>query len=183
VQLDETDPYNAFLGTGDLTLSWSIGPTRSLEFKRTSDQRRDYRERGESRAMAQHDILVRSLKKVAGDAEGERGGWKIKLIIFVGSTSGSVHAQTLNDNLKELQVTESKRNAIRKDLVRELLNAQDTVLCSYFAQRSRERSECRQNQGGAADSKGWGSLGYGCPRTRSSRVDGKAHCDLRDWLK
>ena len=58
-----------------------------LEFKRTSDQRRDYRERGESQAMAQHDILIRSLKKVAEDAEGENGGWKIKLIIFVGGTS------------------------------------------------------------------------------------------------
>ena len=121
-----------------------------LEFKRTSDKRRDHRERGESRAMAQHDILVRSLKKEAEDAEGENGGWKIKLIIFVGGSSGSVHAQTLNDNLKKLQVIESKRNAIRKSLVYELLNAQDTVLCLYFAQRLGERSEC-QNQGVAAD--------------------------------
>jgi len=36
------------------------------------------------------------------------------LIIFVGSTSGSVHSQTLNENLKKLQVIEPKRNAIRK---------------------------------------------------------------------
>ena len=121
-----------------------------LEFKRTSDQRRDYRERVESRAMAQHDILVRSLKKVAEDGEGENGVWKIKLIIFVGGTSGSVHAETLNVNLKELKVLESKRNAIGKGLVYELLNAQDTVLCLYFAQRLGERSEC-QNQGVAAD--------------------------------
>jgi hypothetical protein len=56
--------------------------------------------------MAQHDILVRSLKKEAEDAEGENGGWKIKLIIFVGGSSGSVHAQTLNDNLEKLQVIE-----------------------------------------------------------------------------
>jgi len=90
------------------------------------------------------------LKKVAEHAEGENGGWKIKLIIFVEGTSGSVHAKTLNDNLKELQVIESKRNAIRKGLVYELLTAQDTVLCSYFAHRSGEQSEC-QNQGGAAD--------------------------------
>ena len=120
-----------------------------LEFKRTSDQRRDYRERGESRARAQHDILLRSLEKVAGEAEGENGGWKIKLIIFVGGTSGSVNVQILNDNLKELQVLESKRNAIRKGLVYELLNAQDTLLCSCFAQRSGERSDC-QNLGGTA---------------------------------
>jgi hypothetical protein len=77
-----------------------------------------------------------SKKKVAEDAEGENGGWKIKLIIFVGGTSGSNHAQTRNDNLKELQVIESKRNAIRKGLVYELLHAQGMVLCSYFAQRS-----------------------------------------------
>jgi hypothetical protein len=59
------------------------------------------------------------------------GGWKVKLIIFVGGTSGSVHAQTLNENLRELQVIESKRNAIRKGLVYELLNSQDTVLCAF----------------------------------------------------
>jgi hypothetical protein len=93
----------------------------------------------------------------------------MKLIIFVGGTCGSVNVQTFNDNLKELHVIESKRNAIRKGLVYELLNAQDTVLCcsaplcffknkkktssssssSYFAQRSGERSDC-QNQGGTA---------------------------------
>jgi hypothetical protein len=42
-------------------------------------------------------------------------------------------------NLKALGVVESKQNIIRKGLVHELLNAQDTVLCSYFAQRSGER--------------------------------------------
>jgi hypothetical protein len=129
-----------------------------LEFKRTSDQRRDYREREESRARAQHDILIRSLEKVAGETEGENGGWKIKLIIFVGGTSGSVNAQIFNDNLKELQVLESKRNAIRK-VWSILPNAQDTVLCSYFVHeilvfrsrnRSGERSDC-QNLGGTAD--------------------------------
>ena len=87
----------------DLTQSWLIGPTVTdkvlfvLEFKRKEresvvywysiqyigSQRRDYRERGEPRARAQHDILIRSLEKVAGEAEGENGGWKIKLIIFV----------------------------------------------------------------------------------------------------
>jgi len=49
-------------------------------------------------------------------------------MIFAGGTCGSVHAQTFNDNLKELGVVESKRNTIRKGLVHELLNAQDTVL-------------------------------------------------------
>ena len=69
-----------------------------LEFKCTSDHRRNYRERGEARARAQHDVLVKNLEKVAGEAVGENRGWKIKLIILV-----------------------------RKGLVHELLNAQDTV--------------------------------------------------------
>ena len=85
-----------------------------LEFKRTSDQRQKYRERGESRARAQHDVLVKSLEKVAGEAVGENGGSNIKLINFVGGTCGSVHAQTFNNNLKELEVVESKRNTVRK---------------------------------------------------------------------
>ena len=50
----------------------------------------------------------------------------------MGGTCGSVHVQTFNNNLKELGVVESKRNTIRRGFVHELLNAQDTVLCSYF---------------------------------------------------
>ena len=62
-------------------------------------------------------------------------------------TCGSVHVQSFNDNLKELVVVESKRGAIRKGLVHELLYAQDTVLCSYFAQRegATNRDEGRRN--------------------------------------
>ena len=116
------------------------------EFKRTSDQRQNYRERGESRARAQHDVLVKSLEKVAGEAVRENGGWKIKLIVFVGNTCGSLHAQTFNNNFKELGVVESKRNTVRKGFVHELLNAQDTVLCSYFAERSGELGEGRSRK-------------------------------------
>ena len=82
---------------------------------------------------------MKSLEKVAGEVKRENRGWEMNLMIFVGGTCGSVHAQTFNDNLKELGVVESKRNTIRKGLVHELLNAQDTVLYSYFAQRSGER--------------------------------------------
>jgi hypothetical protein len=53
------------------------------------------------------------------ETEGER--WKVKLIVFVGGTCGSVHVQTFNNNLKELGVVESKRGAIMKGLVQELL--------------------------------------------------------------
>jgi hypothetical protein len=59
----------------------------------------------------------------------------------VGGTCGSVHVQTFNSNLKELGVVESKRNAIRRGFVHELLNAQDTVLCSYFAQRAGTKTD------------------------------------------
>jgi hypothetical protein len=96
--------------------------------------------------MGQHDLLIRSLEKVAGEAEGENGAWKIKLIIIVGGTSGSVHVKTFNDNTNELKVMKSKRNSIKRGLVYEVLNAQDTVLCSYFAERNGKRGECR-NQG------------------------------------
>ena len=112
-------------------VDWTNKVLFVLEFKRTSDQRRDYRERGESRAMAQHAILIRSLEKVAGDAEGDNGGWKIKLIIFVGGTSGSVNAQTFNDNLEELHVTHTSLH----ELIREgasgeydAINQANTVL-------------------------------------------------------
>ncbi len=88
---------------------------------------------------------------MAGEAVGENSGWKIKLLIFVGGTCGSIHVQTLNNNLRELGVLESKRNTIRRGLVHELLNAQDTVLCSYFAQRSGARSEGRGQESTVED--------------------------------
>jgi hypothetical protein len=50
--------------------------------------------------------------------------------------------QTFNSNLKELGVVESKRNAIRRGFVHDLLNAQDTVhLCSFFAQRAGTKTD------------------------------------------
>jgi hypothetical protein len=48
--------------------------------------------------------------------------------------------------IKELGVIKSKRSTVRKGLVHELLNAQDTVLCSYFAPRSGERGEGRRRK-------------------------------------
>ncbi len=82
VERDGTDPHNKVIfgrrRPDSVVINWDNKVIYVLEFKRTSDQRRDYRERGESQAMAQHDILIRSLKKVAEDAEGENGGWKMK---------------------------------------------------------------------------------------------------------
>ena len=108
VDRDETDPYNEVTfgrrRPDSVVIDWTNKILFVLEFKRTSDQSRDYRERGESRARAQHDILIRSLEKVPGEAEGEDGSWKIKFIIFVGGTSASVSVQIFNDNLNALQV-------------------------------------------------------------------------------
>jgi hypothetical protein len=69
VERDETDPYSEVIfgrrRPDSVVVDWDNKVLYVLEFKRTSDQRQDYPERGGSRAMAQHDILVRSLKKVA----------------------------------------------------------------------------------------------------------------------
>ena len=52
-----------------------------------------------------------------------------------------VNVKSFNDNMNELHVIESKRNAIRKGFDFELLNAQDAALCSYFAQRTEARGD------------------------------------------
>jgi hypothetical protein len=149
---DEAESYEEVIfgrrRPDSVVVDWANRVLFVLEFKRTSDQTRpDYRERGESRAKAQHDILIKSLEKAARDADCENEGWKIRLLIFVEGTSGSRNMKTFNDNIQELQVIESKRNAIRKGLAFELLNAQETVLCSYFAQRAEARGN-RQVQVG-----------------------------------
>jgi len=117
VDQDETDPYNEVIfghsRPDSVTIEWTIKTMYVLEFNRTSDQRQDYRERGECRTRDQHEVLVKSLETVTKEAEGESAGWTVKLIIFVGGTCGSVHVQTFNSNLKELGVVELKRNTIR----------------------------------------------------------------------
>jgi hypothetical protein len=108
VDRDETYPYNEVIfgrrRPDSIAIEWTSKTLYILDFRRTSDQRQDYRERGESRARDQHDVLVKSVKIVAKKAEGESAGWTVKLIIFVGGTCGSVHVQTFNSNLKELGV-------------------------------------------------------------------------------
>ena len=62
VERDGTDPYNEVIfgrrRPDSVVIDWANKVIYVLEFKRTSDQRRDYPERGKSRAMAQHDISV-----------------------------------------------------------------------------------------------------------------------------
>ena len=69
---------------------------------------------------------------------------RIKDIVTVSKESvghGLSMIQTFNNNLKELGVVESKRNTIRRGFVHELMNAQDAVLGSYFAQRMGTKSD------------------------------------------
>ena len=88
---------------------------------------------------------------MATDADDENEGWKIKLLIFVRGTGRSVNVKTFNENMQELQVIESKRNAIRKGLAFELLNAQDAVLCLYFAQRAEARGDRQVHVGNGTE--------------------------------
>jgi hypothetical protein len=64
----------------------------------------------------------------------------------VGGACGSVNLKSFKDNMNELHVIESKRNAIRKGFDFELLNAQDADICSYFAKKLGEWND-RQNPG------------------------------------
>ena len=73
VDRDETDPYNEVMfgrrRPDSIAVDWTSKVLYVLEFKRTSDQRQNYRERGESRQRAQHDVLVKSLEKVAREVK------------------------------------------------------------------------------------------------------------------
>jgi len=55
--------------------------------------------------------------------------------------AGSVHVESFNKNMKALGVLETKWNPIRQKLVRQLLEEQDKVLLSYFAQKGGTRGQ------------------------------------------
>ena len=61
--------------------------------------------------------------------------------MFVGGTCGSVHIESFNKNMKVLGVLESQWDPVRKKLERRLLEEQDKVLRSYFAQKGGARSQ------------------------------------------
>ena len=94
-------------------------------------------------AQAQYSSLLEGLRAV-----GQVKGWQTQQIVFVGGTCGSVHVESFNKNMKALGVLESKWNPIRQKLVRRLLEEQDKVLRSYFAQKGGTRG---QRRGGAHD--------------------------------
>ena len=73
VDRDETDSFNEVIfgrrRPDSIAVDWTSKVLYVLEFKRTSDQGQKYRDRGENRARAQHGVLVKSLEKVAGEAD------------------------------------------------------------------------------------------------------------------
>ena len=65
----------------------------------------------------------------------EAGKWTVHLVIIVGGMCGSVHAETFNKNMELLGVIESKWNEVRRQHVFKLMEEQDIVLKSFFAQK------------------------------------------------
>jgi hypothetical protein len=115
----------------------------AIEFKRTQDMRSNYAEEATKVAQEQYRSLLEGFRAV-----GQVKGWQTQPIVFVGGTCGSVHVESFNKNMKALGVLESKWNPIRQKLVRRLLEEQDKVLRSYFAQKGGTRG---QRRGGAHD--------------------------------
>jgi hypothetical protein len=108
----------------------------AIEFKRTRDARSNYVEKATTVAQDKYTSLLTGLQVV-----GQVKGWKVQQIVFVGGTCGSVHVESFNKNMKALGVLESKWDPIRQKLVRRLLEEQDKVLRSYFAQKGGARSQ------------------------------------------
>jgi hypothetical protein len=108
----------------------------AIEFKRTRDARCNYVEKATAVAQEQYTSLLTGLQAV-----GQVKRWKVQEIVFVGGTCGSVHVRSFNKNMKAFGVLESKWDPIRQKLVRRLLEEQDKVLRSYFAQKGGARSQ------------------------------------------
>jgi hypothetical protein len=92
--------------------------------------RSNYVEKATAAAQEQYKSLLTRLQAVSLVK-----GWRVQQVVFVGGTCGSVHVESFNRNMKTLGVLESKWDPIRKKLVRRLLEEQDKVLRSYFAER------------------------------------------------
>jgi hypothetical protein len=87
-----------------------------------------------ARAARTHRSLLTGLQAVC-----QVQGWKVQQIVFVGGTCGSIHVGSFNRNMKALGVLDSKWDPIRKNLARRLIEEQDKVLRSYFAQKGGTR--------------------------------------------
>ena len=113
-----------------------------IEFKRTQDYRHTYEEQARNRAGEQYKSLLEGLQAI-----GRRKGWQIQQLVFVGGACGSVGQDSYNENLKVLEVLESKWEMIRRKMARRLLEEQDKILRSYFAQKY-DREPNREEQMG-----------------------------------
>ncbi len=75
-------------------------------------------------------------------------------------------------------MVESKRNTIRRGFVHELLNAQDTVLCSYFAQRKGTKNDgCGQKSQGKKSSKDWKDLNDNWGKAVDRKIEREVEVD------
>jgi hypothetical protein len=119
----------------------------ATEFKRTQDMRSNHVDEITAVAQKQYKSLLMGLQAI-----GPNKGWKVQQLVFVGGTCGSVHVESFNSNMKALGVLESKWDLIRRILVRcschSLLEEQDKVLRSYFAQRVGMRRNGRSRHDG-----------------------------------
>ena len=93
-------------------------------------------ERATAVAQEQYKSLLAGLQAVC-----QVKGWTVQQIVFVGRTCGSIHVESFNRNMKTLGFLESKWDPIRKNLVRRLVEEQDKVVRSYFAQQGGTRSK------------------------------------------
>jgi len=92
-------------------------------------------------AQDQYKSLLAGLQAVS-----QVKGGKVQQLLFVGGTWGSILVESFNRNMKTLGVLESKWDPICKKLVRHLLEEQDKVIQSYFAQKggTRNKGEVRR---------------------------------------
>ena len=100
-----------------------------LEFKRVMERYGGGQEKTKRKAELQHNRRVRGLEKAL-----KGGEWQVILIVFVGGMCGSVEEKACMANMELLGVVEGERDAIRKRHVWRLLEEQDRVLRSYYAQ-------------------------------------------------
>ena len=105
-------------------------------------------------ARQQYKSLLSGLQAV-----GQQKGWKVEQLVLVGGTCGSVNVKTFNQNLKLLEVPESKWSRLRQRMARRLLEEQDAVLRAYFAQKYDKAPTCGGGGCNAAGPKGLAHLG------------------------
>ena len=113
-----------------------------IEFKRAFERYGGAQEKTRQKSERQHGNLVQGLTAALNDST-----WRVILVVFVGGMCGSVEEKAFNANMELMGVIESERNAIRKRHVWKLLEEQDRVLRSYYAQREGFEREGKGTQG------------------------------------